>query len=316
MGSIKEQLCDNEEASNLPPEAFLGYVDQLDIDDSWLVTADQDDQMIAMRVWFVERYFNGRMAMKAGQRAEAIYGIRGAVDPEAVITNRFRNRVEKQILQDVIDELVDEGGRDWAAKPDPDYGRYDEDFAIEVKARTQPLANLNDRIAEVKELATLQGSAKAQELARRSAYSAAITALESFLWETMVFWVENRKQVVENLVISHPHFKDEQIKLGTIFQKVETLKEDILGFMQNVVWHRGENVGPLFKYGLGLKLSFGQFSEAMKKRHDIVHRSGHTLNGERVTISEQEIDDLCKQIVSFATDASENVQDPDDLVPF
>jgi hypothetical protein len=101
---------------------------------------------------------------------------------------------------------------------------------------------------------------------------------------------------------------------------MESLKTDILGYMQNIVWHNWSNVGPLFKYGLGVQAGFRLFDDAIKKRHDIVHRSGHTKEGAKVDIGSQEISDLCAQIESFAYDLSQQVQNArnleDDLRPF
>jgi hypothetical protein len=317
MGGIKESLHDNE-LSNLPPEAYVGTVDWVDIDNFWLSGAELEDQQTAMRVWFDCRYLDGHAAIKAGQHRAAVYGMSPAYDPEIILWARFRGHVPNRAISEVVAEFLEVGGRGWALKPEPSFRTYDEDFSISVRRQSEPLETLRERIAEIKGLRGLSGSANARELAQRLAYSAAITALESFLWETMIYWVECEDEVVRNIITAHPAFKNQKYELGTIFDKVASLKTDILGYMQNMVWHNWTHVAPLFKYGLGLEFSFRRFDDAVKKRHDIVHRSGHTKEGEKVIINPREIDDLCAQIVAFALEVSKQGGDDldDDLIPF
>jgi hypothetical protein len=319
MGGIKESLHDNE-ASNLPPEAFFGTVDWLDIDNFWLSGAELDEQLTAMRVWFDCRYFDGHAAMKAGLHPAAVYGISSPCDPETVLWSRFRGYAPDQAIAEVVADFLEVGGRGWGLKPEPYYHMYDEDFSISVDRQGEPLERLHERISEIKELQGLTGSMKAQALAQRLAYSAAITALESFLWETMIYWVESEDEVVRKIITTHPAFKDQKIELGTIFDKMESLKTDILGHMQNMVWHNWTHVAPLFKYGLDLQVSFREFDDAVKKRHDVVHRSGHTKEGEKVLIDPAEIHDLCAQIATFAKKFSNQAQEAyrkdDDELPF
>jgi hypothetical protein len=79
------------------------------------------------------------------------------------------------------------------------------------------------------------------------------------------------------------------------------------------VWHQWNKVAPLFRLGLGMKdPGFGQFEDALKKRHDIVHRSGFTKAGERVIVNVAEIEALYEQITRFATDINEELANRQD----
>lgn len=59
---------DENELANLPSEAFLSFSGPVDFDDAWLRHADRDDQLIAIKEWFLARYcdpacetpYNGR----------------------------------------------------------------------------------------------------------------------------------------------------------------------------------------------------------------------------------------------------------------
>ena len=91
---------------------------------------------------------------------------------------------------------------------------------------------------------------------------------------------------------------------------VESMKQRRM-YLQNLIWHQWNKVAPLFRLGLGIKdPGFGQFEDALKKRHDIVHRSGFTKTGERVIVNVAEIEALCEQITRFATDINEELANP------
>jgi hypothetical protein len=105
-----------------------------------------------------------------------------------------------------------------------------------------------------------------------------------------------------------PVFRDQPLKLGQIFEKSETLKDDVKAYLQNLVWHQWNKVAPLFTVGLGLENpGFGQFEDALKKRHDIVHRSGISKTGVPVSVDDREIEALCEQIILFATEIDEKL---------
>jgi hypothetical protein len=316
MGGIKKHLEAFADQSNLPMEAYTGSYECIDIADSWISKADQQHQKSAMKLWFEERYVDP--VCGTGISLTDPYADGGPFSPVLIVSQRFSGYVSNEVIESVVDELLFAGGERWAPRKFRTSGTYNEDFAISVAARTAPLQKTLERINDVRAILTLPADANGIALVRKLAYSAAITALESFLWETMVFWVENEDFVVHNIITKHPAFKDQPIKLGSIFDKTSQLKRDILGYMQGVVWHNWDKVGPLYSYGLGLKkLNFDLFSDAVLKRHDIVHRSGLTKQGESVSISIDEITRLCQQIARFALSVSNQLESLlDDDIPF
>ena len=174
------------------------------------------------------------------------------------------------------------------------------------------MIKLNERTNDISALLELTGSEQAQKLAERMAFSAAIAALESFLYETMLFWVEANEATVRNVVTGLPEFKDTKIRLGDIFSKLDSLKTDIKGHLQNIVWHNWKKVVPLLRNGLQIQTpSFAPFDNALLKRHDIVHRSGRTKDGEEVVVTKTEITQLCEQILAFAVAINEAINTRD-----
>jgi hypothetical protein len=302
---------DDNELGNLPPEAFSPWnVDgPFEPQNHWIETASRDHQIIAMREWFLARYCDPVHNMPYNGREGGYQFINGRpFDPAEVLPDRFGRMVEEDVLQEVIDDLHLQVGDEWAPieiRPPRD---YDEDYGVVVETSDQPLVRLRERLEQSKQVLSLQGNFSAQLLARNLAFSSVIASLESFLWETVVYWVDHDEATVIAIVKKIPVFRDKPLKLGEIFERGENLKNEVKAHLQNLVWHRWEQVAPLFEMGLGIgKPGLGQFDNALLKRHDIVHRSGFTKTGVRVYANETEIHDLCEQILQFATGINEKL---------
>jgi hypothetical protein len=297
---------DDSELGNLPPEAFSTWdVDgPFDPQNHWLETASRDHQIIAVREWFLCRYcdpahgtpYNGR---EGGY--QFIHG--GPYDPADVLPDRFGKLVKDDVIQEVIDELHQQVGDEWAPVHFNAPDDYDEDYDVIVETSGQPLARLRDRLGQSKQVLTLQGNFPAQLLARNLVFASVITSLESFLWETMTYWVDHDDAVTVNIVTKIPAFRDLPLKLGDIFNRRENLRQEIKTYLQNLVWHQWSKVAPRFVHGLGIEIpGLKQFDSALIKRHDIVHRSGFTKENVRVSVGDIEIDALCETILRFASD--------------
>jgi len=109
--------------------------------------------------------------------------------------------------------------------------------------------------------------------------------------------------VLRDCVTKLPVFRDETIKLGDLFERHDGIRQHVKAYLQNLVWHRWDKVCPLYKFGLRVALpGVGPFEEAMVKRHDIVHRSGHDKAGQPVEVTREEIQGLCVAVLEFAAD--------------
>lgn len=293
----------DDEVSNLDAEAFSPFDGPFNPQDHWLRTADKSDQTIAIRAWFLGRYcdpvdetpYNGR---EGG--FQFIHG--GPYDPADVLADRFSNVVGEEVLQGVIDEMHASVGDEWAPIWSGALDDYDDDYGVIVENSSEPLCRLRERLAQSQQLLTLEGNASAKLLAQNLAFSSVITALESFLWETVVYWVDHDEGTITNIVTKIQIFRDQPLKLGEIFDRRENLKDEIKAYLQNMVWHQWKHVAPLFKLGLGLTdLSFRQFEAPVIKRHDIVHRSGFTKDGKAIVVDADETRTLCDLVLTFAS---------------
>ena len=296
-----DHMYDDSEVSNLPPDAFSPFEGPFDPQDHWLRTADKDDQLIAMRAWFLARYCDpAHETPYNGREGGYLFIHGGPYDPADVLPARFGGVVGDDLIQEVVEEMQAEHGDQWAPAI---YGfdEYDEDYGVIIEERNEPFRKLCDRLELSQEALNLEGSESAKSLVQKLVFVSVITAFESFLWETIVYWVDNDEAVIRNIVTKIEVFRVKEMKLGEIFQRHANLKDEIKGYLQNLTWHNWGRVRPLFTHGLEIEIpSFEPFNDSRLKRHDIVHRSGFTKVGWPIIVDATEINTLCKQVREFA----------------
>ena len=252
--------------------------------------------------WFKRNYYCPTDLLTPGTARLQIYSEGGPFQPENVIWAEFGKYANNSILMEVIAELQAQAPSGWATIPYRPDDEYDEDFGVEVEDVKQPFTVLTDRLDEIRDVLALIGSVTGKLLAQKLSYSAVITALESYLWETMSYAVENDPKVVKNIVTKFSFFNQQKFSLGAIYTKLDSLETLVKGYLQDTIWHKWDTVEELFSRGLGVNPpSFAVFFEPTIKRHDIIHRSGHTKNGDPVTVSAEEIEALILEVKKFAT---------------
>jgi hypothetical protein len=303
-----DHLDDGNELANLPPEAFNQFcVDgPFDPNDDWLESAGEEDQATAVKCWFYARYCDPAQETPYNGREGGYLFIHGGpYDPADVLPNRFSRAVSDEILQEIIDELYVEVGDQWAPIQYPHFDDfdYDERFELRMHARNEPLDKLKERLEHAQRVLTLEGDETAKKLAMNLVFGAAVAAFEAFLWETVEYSVEIDEDTVPNIVTNIPALRDQPIKLGEIFDKHKNIKGQVKGYLQNLVWHKWDKVVPLLRSGLSIEPpSFRPFEGAVLKRHDIVHRSGHDKSGSPISVTSDEIAELCQRIEQFGSE--------------
>ena len=267
-------------------------------DDDWLRKTSTQQKLVAMRAWFRTRYWDPANDTPYNSREGGYLFVEGGpYSPREELTDRFDGLVSTRLISQVIAELESEVGNQWA----PIRSRYDEDYGVDVSAPDEPLHRLVQRCDENLSILNLQGDERTRRLCFKLIHVAMISALESYLWETMVFYVENDSLARANIIEKTEVFKNKELRLGDIFKQLERIEDDIRGHLQNIVWHNWRSVEPLFTHGLGIEMpSFKVFDDALLKRHDISHRSGFTKDGREVTMEEADVRSLSETVMSCA----------------
>lgn len=302
MGRMKELMGEHgDELVNLPEDAFEPWAHRCEINKHWLKSASEANQRVAMYGWFKRNYYYPFELSKAGMTQWVLYSDGGPFQPENILWAEFGKYANNSILMEVIAELQGEAPNGWVTIPYHSDDEYDEDFGVEVEDVKQPFTALHDRLDEIRAVLALTGSDAGTALAQKLAYSAVITALESYLWETMSYAVVNDPKAVKNIITKFQFFNQQKFSLGAIYAKMDSLETLVKAYLQDTVWHKWDAVEELFSRGLGIKPpSFEVFTEPTIKRHDIIHRSGHTKDGEPIIVRAEEIEALIREVTSFA----------------
>lgn len=266
---------------------------------------DRERQMEWMREWFFDRYCDPAMETPydSGEGGYLwLWG--GPYDAEEELQGRFSEIVEDDVIEELVIELTSDGNFEWAPVRRYDERDYEDQFALDIDLDQPhgPLWKLKGRLHDATSVLSLEASGSVMEQLARMAFGAAISALEAYLWETVAFWVKGDRDVLKGIVKHMPELRDVPIKLGNVFDEHDGIEARVMLYLQNVVWHRFDTVSMLLKFGFGIKVpSFKPFVQALAKRHHIVHRSGHDMDGDPVTVTIEDAKELAAAVETFAS---------------
>jgi hypothetical protein len=83
------------------------------------------------------------------------------------------------------------------------------------------------------------------------------------------------------------------------------LDNHAIGFLQHVLWHRISDVSKIYLAAFDIRLpKLREIPAAIKKRHDIIHRSGYDIDHQPVYVTRKEIGALGDTVIAFATEIS------------
>lgn len=304
-------------ADNRAPDEAFTDLDTHEVNDHWLASqAATNSQIVnAMHRWFHDRYCDPAYETPySSEIGDYFYVNGGPYDAHEQLMARFEGLVHDDLIQALADHLVSVTGHEWAPTQLTYYNPNEDVF---VEERNEPTVRLEQRLGEINAVLGLGGDAFAEVTARNLVFASVISSLETFLWETLVYWVESNEWVVRRLMKEHPFFRDQEIKLHAILDindPIAFARTRIRSHLQTTVWHRWDKVSPLFQYGFNVRLpSVEGFVEPLKVRHDIVHRSGQSVEGVQRQVTEKEITDLTDLVKGFANELDELIAQAKDF---
>lgn len=292
-------MWDEDDRPELPAEAGDQDVQQFEPNNQWLASAPKELQIEAMRMWFYARFEDPANCTPydGGEGGyQFVYG--GPHDPNEEIQDRFSGVVEYEVMEELITELVQEYGDEWTPIDHGDWG-YDDIYSMLPVDRTDPLRMLNERLEQIEE--TVAGPITNQSFVIQLLHSAAITALEAYLWDTTAYWVTQNKDVLRSFVKGNEDFAGEKLKLSDIFITMDGLEKKVIEYLQKFIWHRLDKAKPLLEKTLGIKFpDIEPFMSEIVIRHDIVHRGGRDKEGFPVNVSVTDVRTVAGLVKAFA----------------
>ena len=113
-------------------------------------------------------------------------------------------------------------------------------------------------------------------------YAAVISAMETYLSDTLRKQVFVKPAIKRRFVEAHGKFKGNHLDLSDIYTWLEKLDSFITDVIDSESFHNIVSVNKLYKNVLLTdipKLHMDKLVKAIAIRHDIVHRNGKTLDG-------------------------------------
>jgi len=281
---------------DLPEPEQFGLRDGTTIDENHLKDADEEIQIEAMRSWFHEHFQNPveETPYDSGEGGYIyIYG--GPYEPSEELEGRFGSIVPDDVIEKLADELGKESW-EWEGRPGP--GDYDDYILSTITTPSERIARVfGAGIENIRKLIKTPVEQAKEQFFLRMLFASVITALETYLSDRFVSSVMSNPKALRKFVETYPRFKDEKLKLSEIFSRYEHLEREIkLMLLGEMVWHRLEIVSRMFKDTFDVdfpdRKDVEELLRAIDIRHDLVHRSGKTTDGEEHTITPEKIEKL------------------------
>lgn len=171
-----------------------------------------------------------------------------------------------------------------------------------------PYSDLEKKIEEYRSLIINHNDINTEFTLKSVLFSAAIGALEAYLWEIVRWKIDNDSNAVNEIIKNCEQYGSVTFTLNKIVSDDFSPKKYLLLALNRLVWHRIEKVVPIFRKGLGVELpSLRFFKDALEIRHHIVHRSGKNTNGELITLSNDQVEQLFKDVLGFSKKINEQL---------
>ncbi len=309
MSLSKRMMGLDDELPEVDSEAFSDPT-TFEVDDDWLRAADPEQQSAAMRHWLMARYCDPAYETPYSSEVGYIYTRGGPWHPRDVLMERFEGIADFDTIEELVADIFAEIGDELA----PTALTAEEDWDVEVETADSPIQDLRKRVGDLMLVLQMEGPEPAKFQARNLVYAALITALETFLWETAVWWLANEDDSVDRLVAARPSFSsDRRLKdmVGGEQLELEVRRQRIHNGMKDMVWHRWRSNWSFLAALLDVEMpshdSYG-FTAAASKRHDIVHRFGQNKDRtEAVYATTAEVEALADAVLAFAEDVNARI---------
>lgn len=303
MSLSKRMMELDGDLPEVDPAAFSDP-ETCEVDDDWLRAAKPEQQSAAMRHWLMARYCDPAMETPHVAGVGYIYTRGGPWHPHDVLMERFEDIADFDTIEELVGDILGEIGDELA----PTRLTAVEDWDVEVETADSPIQDLEQRVADLGLVLAMEGNERAKFQARNLVFAALITALETFLWETAVWWLANDDESVPRLVVARPNLADGRLRamVGAEPFELAERRQKIHEGMKDMVWHRWRSNWPFLAALLNVDMpgheKYG-LTQAALKRHDIVHRAGQNKDRtEAVYATTADVDALKEAVLAFARD--------------
>jgi hypothetical protein len=262
-----------------------------------LAKSDREVQLETMKRWFYENYedpvHNCPYISDEGGY-QYIYG--GPSEAREELSGEFSGTVNDEVIEELADDLDDECS-EWSANSDKFSPDLDDYFFRSSAESVGHEEAFRQSTVNIKRLLETKVEPAERQVMLRLLYANVITALETYLSDKFISAVNSDEQIMRRFVESTPEFEKRKFSLSEVFSTHETIKDEVKTHLLEVVWHRLDKVGPMFRDTLTINFppDIKALHKAIVVRHDCVHRSGKTKEGKDQILNEDDIKALLSE---------------------
>ena len=137
----------------------------------------------------------------------------------------------------------------------------------------------------------------------RLLYANIISKLEAFLCDTIISYVLSSDVHKRQFVQNYEPLATQKFQMSAIYNRYESLDKIIRDALTNIIFHNIKLVRKLYKSAAGIDLpDTKSIEDAIKIRHDIVHRNGKDKEGNLHIINRADVEILSDHVMDFIYD--------------
>lgn len=165
----------------------------------------------------------------------------------------------------------------------------EEEDWLELETKGDPYAFFNQSYGQAAQVLAEHGGEAGAHLINRMVFAQQVSALEAYLGDTLMRGVAADKDALQRLIETDKELLSEKVTLVEIAKNPELLKDRVKSHLRAVLYHNLQRVDFLYRTAfniriLGSKDQNAHLLQAIKYRHDCVHRNGMDQDGNRLTV--------------------------------
>lgn len=184
-------------------------------------------------------------------------------------------------------------------------------LASSAVSNSEFFQTFTEGIKNIQRLLKLEPSHHEQrQILNRLLYANIVTLMETFLSDAFVNIVLDNQEYTRKLVETTPKFIEGKFSKSNIFALMENLEKEVTDYLLNeVTYHNIWIVEKMYKSVLNIRFQYDLVSidKIVRRRHDIVHRNGKTVDGKPVVISSEDVKSAIETIRDFVSDVEKEL---------
>ena len=168
--------------------------------------------------------------------------------------------------------------------------------------QTRPMRIFQQQIAQANKIASIEYSGFLNEDVFIMLHGFLIATLENYLATSFIKTVLADDELIFKQAIRDGKVKDSKFKIEDLPEWKNILKDKVKQSLEEMSFHNIETVMPLYRNVLNCTLpeNLNWLINAVKTRHDCAHRAGYTVEGQKLSISKENIFELIEQLNTFS----------------